>query len=184
MRVIAGTAKGHHLKVPRGTYVRPATDLVRGAIFSMLETATDDWSRVLDLFSGSGALGIEALSRGAGWVDFVEQEPRCCDIIRQNLEQTKLAARAHVYCCSVARAVSFLDKEYGIVIMDPPYANSSIGNVITQVAGSRLVGRDTVVVVTHSPHLSLSSTYGALSLVKERRHGDSCIAIYKEGGKQ
>ena len=63
MRVIAGKAKGHRLKVPTGTYVRPATDLVRGAIFSILETAADDWSRVLDLFAGSGALGIEALSR-------------------------------------------------------------------------------------------------------------------------
>ncbi len=63
MRVIAGKAKGHRLKVPKGTTVRPATDLVRGAIFSILETTTNDWSRVLDLFSGSGALGIEALSR-------------------------------------------------------------------------------------------------------------------------
>ena len=81
MRVIAGSAKGHHIKVPKGTGTRPATDLVRGAIFSILETADADWSRVLDLFSGSGSLGIEALSRGAGWVDFVDQEPKCCRII-------------------------------------------------------------------------------------------------------
>ncbi len=91
MRVIAGRAKGHQLKVPKGTGTRPATDLVRGAIFSILETTTSNWSRVLDLFAGSGALGIEALSRGAGWVDFVEREPRCCSIIRENLEKTKLA---------------------------------------------------------------------------------------------
>jgi len=183
MRVIAGKAKGHHLKVPKGTYVRPATDLVRGAIFSILETTTSNWEIVLDLFSGSGALGIEALSRGAGWVDFVENEPRCCDIIRQNLEKTKLAAQAHVYCCSVAKALSFLDKEYSIIIMDPPYSNSSIGSVINQLADSRLIGTDTIVVVTHSPHLSLNSAYGVLNLVKERRHGDSCIAVYQKGGK-
>ena len=183
MRVIAGTAKGHHLKVPKGTYVRPATDLVRGAILSMLETTDASWDRVLDLFSGSGALGIEALSRGAGWVDFVEHEPRCCDIIRQNLEKTRLAAQAHVYCRSVAKAVSFLDKEYGIIMMDPPYANSAIGDVITQVADSKLVGAETVVIVTHSPHLSLNSAYGALNMVKERRHGDSCIAVYRKGDK-
>ena len=182
MRIIAGKAKGHQLKVAKGNITRPATDLVRGAIFSILETTTSDWSQVLDLFAGSGALGIEALSRGAGWVDFVERAPRCCDIIRQNLEKTKLAAQAHIYCCSVAKAISFLDKEYGIILMDPPYSNLSIGNVVAQLATSKLVGTNSVVVVTHSPHLTLDSTYAPLNLVKERRHGDSCIAIYQKGG--
>jgi len=182
MRVIAGTAKRQHLKVARGGVTRPATDLVRGAIFSMLESSTDDWSQVLDLFSGSGALGIEALSRGAGWVDFVEREPRCCDIIKQNLEKTKLLDRAHIYCCSVARAISFLDKEYNIILMDPPYSDLSIGDTITQLADTRLVGADTTVVVTHSPRLPFESKYATLNLVKEHRHGDSCVAIYRKGG--
>ena len=183
MRVIAGRAKGHQLKVPRGFTTRPATDLVRGAIFSILETIASDWSQVLDLFSGSGALGIEALSRGADWVDFVERKPRCCGIIKQNLEKTKLSAQAHIYCCSVNKALSFIDKEYNIILMDPPYSDSSIGNVITQLATSKLVGTDSVVVVTHSPHLSLEKTYAQLNLVKERRHGDSCIAIYQKESK-
>jgi 16S rRNA (guanine(966)-N(2))-methyltransferase RsmD len=183
MRVIAGAAKGHKLKVPKGTTTRPATDLVRGAIFSILETITSNWEQVLDLFAGSGALGIEALSRGAGWVDFVEHKPRCCDIIRQNLEKTKLAAKAHIYCCSVAKALSFLDKEYSIILMDPPYSNLSIGKVITQLATSKLVGTDSILVVTHSPHLSLNSTYAALNLIKEHRHGDSCIAVYTKESK-
>jgi 16S rRNA (guanine(966)-N(2))-methyltransferase RsmD len=183
MRVIAGAAKGHKLKVPKGVTTRPATDLVRGAIFSILETITSNWEQVLDLFAGSGALGIEALSRGAGWVDFVEHKPRCCDIIRQNLEKTKLAAKAHIYCCSVAKALSFLDKEYSIILMDPPYSNLSIGKVITQLATSKLVGTDSILVVTHSPHLSLNSTYAALNLIKEHRHGDSCIAVYTKESK-
>jgi len=183
MRIIAGRAKGHQLKVAKGNITRPATDLVRGAIFSILETTTSDWSQVLDLFSGSGALGIEALSRGAGWVDFVEREPRCCDIIRQNLGKTRLTAQARVYCCSVAKAISFLDKEYGIILMDPPYSNLSIGNMVAQLATSKLVGTNSVVVVIHSPHLALDLTYVPLNLVKERRHGDSCIAIYKKGGQ-
>ena len=183
MRVIAGKAKGHRLKVARGTITRPATDLVRGAIFSILETVTSDWERVLDLFSGSGALGIEALSRGAGWVDFVEHIPRCCDIIRQNLEKTKLAAQAHIYCCSVAKALSFLDKEYSIIIMDPPYSNPSIGNIVTQLATSKLVGTKSTLVVTHSPHLPLDQTYATLNIIKEHRHGDSCIAVYQKEGK-
>jgi 16S rRNA (guanine(966)-N(2))-methyltransferase RsmD len=182
MRVIAGKAKGHQIKVPKGAVVRPATDLVRGAIFSILETAAGDWNLVLDCFSGSGALGIEALSRGAGWVDFVDQEPRCCAIIKQNLEKTKLAAQARICCCSVAKAISFLDKEYGIILMDPPYSDSSIGDLITQLATSRLVGADSTVVVTHSNLRPLNPNYATLGLVKERRHGDSCIAIYRKGG--
>ncbi len=180
MRVITGKAKGHHLKFPKGTRTRPATDLVRGAIFAILENIADDWSQVLDLFSGSGALGIEALSRGAGWVDFVESEPRCCGIIKENLEKTRLSAQAKVYCCSVAKALTVLDKEYDVILMDPPYADRSIGDFITQLANSRLVGEKTTVMVTHSPHLTLSRSYAALNLVKEHRHGDSCIAIYRK----
>jgi 16S rRNA (guanine966-N2)-methyltransferase len=180
MRVITGTAKGHHLKFPKGTKTRPATDLVRGAIFSILEGIADDWSQVLDVFSGSGALGIEALSRGAGWVDFVEREPRCCGIIKENLEKTKLSAQAKVYCCSAAKALGYLDKEYDVILMDPPYADRTIGDFITQVADSRLAGNKTTVMVTHSPHFPLEPGYGSLSLVKEHRHGDSCISIYRK----
>lgn len=166
--------------MPKGTYVRPATALVRGAIFSILENLTDDWTEVLDVFSGSGALGIEALSRGAGWVDFVERERRCCAIIKENLEDTKLAAQSHVYCVSVSKALTFLEKEYNIVLMDPPYANTGIGTVIEQMGGSKLVGDKTIVVVTHSPHLTLQPKYGTLNMFKEHRHGDSVIAVYKK----
>lgn len=180
MRVIAGNAKGHRLKVPRSTTVRPATDLVKGAIFSILETTASDWSQVLDLFSGSGSLGIEALSRGAGWVDLVDHNPRCCAIIRQNLEGTKQAARAHVYCCSVTNAISFLDKEYNIILIDPPYSDLTIGNTITKLAESKLVGVNSIVVVTHSSRLTLNATYSSLHAFKERRHGDSCITLYQK----
>lgn len=183
MRVIAGKVKGHRLKAPKRTATRPATDLVKGAIFSILENITHNWEQVLDLFSGSGALGIEALSRGAGWVDFIERSPTCCAIIRENLEKTRLTEQAHVYCCSVAKAFSFLDKEYDIILIDPPYSDSSIGSLVEQLGTSKLVGRDTIVVVTHSPHLLLDSTYGTLNLIKEHRHGDSCIAVYRKEDK-
>jgi 16S rRNA (guanine(966)-N(2))-methyltransferase RsmD len=179
MRVIAGEAKGHQLKAPERP-TRPATELVRGAIFSILENTTCNWSEVLDLFSGSGALGIEALSRGAGWVDFVERKPRCCAIIKENLEKTKLVARAHIYCCSVAKALSFLDKEYDILLIDPPYADQTIGDFLLQVANSNLVGKETIMVVTHSPHLSLDSVYGPMRLTKEYDHGDSLINVYRK----
>jgi len=183
MRVIAGTAKGHHIKVPQGTGTRPATDLVRGAIFSILENTAGSWLRVLDLFSGSGALGIEALSRGAGWVDFVDQEPKCCRIIKENLEKTRFADRAHVYCRSVAKAISFLGQEYSIILIDPPYADTSIGGLVQQLATSKLVGSETIMVVTHSSRFPLEATYPPLNAIKERRHGDSCITVYQKEGK-
>ena len=177
LRVITGTAKGTHLKVPE-TGLRPATDLVRGAIFSMLENLTDDWTRVLDVFSGSGAFGIEALSRGADWVDFVDREPRCCDIIKMNLEKTKFTAQAYTYCMPAAKALSILDNEYSIVIMDPPYADTSIGDVVEQLANSKLINQDSIVVVTHSSRFNLQQNYGTLTQFKEHRHGDSTISIY------
>ncbi|MFH0846621.1 MAG: 16S rRNA (guanine(966)-N(2))-methyltransferase RsmD [Chloroflexota bacterium] len=180
MRVITGKAKGTKLVAPKRKATRPATDLVKGAIFSILENLAGDWSCVLDLYSGSGGLGIEALSRGAGWVDFVEHSHECCDVIRQNLEKTKLLGQAHIYSCEVRKAFSFLDKEYGIILIDPPYPDLSIGDIITELSALKLVGKDTILVVTHSPHHSLMKTYGTLRMVKESRHGDSCIAIYRK----
>jgi 16S rRNA (guanine966-N2)-methyltransferase len=179
LRVITGTAKGTLLKVPDVVGVRPATDLVRGAIFSMLENLTEDWSCVLDLFSGSGALGIEALSRGAEWVDFVDRERRCCDIIKQNLVKTKLSERAHVYCMTVVKALTFLTKIYSIVLIDPPYKDRTIGELVEQLANSALVSEGTIVVVTHSSRFLLQSKYGTMQLIKERRHGDSTISLYR-----
>ena len=133
------------------------------------------------LLAGSRALSIEALGRGAGWVDFVEKERRCCAIIRDNLEKTGFNTQAHVYCASVTKAITFLDKEYGIILMDPPYSDMSIGNTVTQLAGSGLVGKETTLFITHSPRLSMEPGYGPLCLVKEHRHGDSMIAIYRKG---
>lgn len=180
MRVIAGSAKGFPLKGPRGTPTRPATELVRGAIFSILDSSVDDWSRVLDLFSGCGSLGIEALSRGAGSVDFVDREPGCCAIIRENLEKTRLSAQASVHCTTVSRAIAMLDGEYNIVLMDPPYKDTGIGATIEQLAESRLLGERTTVVITHSSRFKLEARYGALVLKREYRHGDSTIAIYRK----
>ncbi len=146
----------------------------------MLENLTADWSFVLDLFSGSGALGIEALSRGAGWVDFVDRDRRCCDIIKQNLVKTKLAERARVYCSTVQKATEFLDKEYGIVLMDPPYKDTTIGEFIEQLAKTKLVGAQTVIVVNHSSRFPLQESYGHVRMFKEHRHGDSTVSFYRK----
>ena len=108
MRITGGIAKGQQLKLPKNYPIRPTTDRVREAIFSILAYLANHWSRGLDLYAGSGALGIEALSRDAKWVDFVEQESKCCATIKQNLEKVGLKQNSHVYCCSVAKALTFL----------------------------------------------------------------------------
>jgi 16S rRNA (guanine(966)-N(2))-methyltransferase RsmD len=179
MRIIAGKVKGHQIKAPKRIATRPATDLVRGSIFSILASLANDYSKVLDLFSGSGALGIEALSRGAEWVDFVEHSSLCCAIIKQNLEKTRFTDKAHIYCCEVKKALSFLDKLYDIILVDPPYSDRSIGDLIVQLSAGNQVGPDSVLVVTHSPHHPLGAMYGSLNRTREYRHGDSCIAVYQ-----
>jgi len=145
----------------------------------MLESLDSDWSSVLDLYAGTGSLGIEALSRGAGWADFVEHDPKCCATIKENLENARLAAQAHVYYCDVIKAISFLKRAYGIILMGPPYADSSVTGIIERLSMSCLVGSDTTIVVQHSLRLPLSSAYGDFHLVKDRHHGDTCISIYR-----
>jgi 16S rRNA (guanine966-N2)-methyltransferase len=97
MRIIAGKAKGKSIKSPKSVAIRPTSDLIRGAIFSILESMDIDWSSVLEFYAGTGSMGIEALSRGAGWADLVERNPKCCATIKENLEHTGFAEQAHVY---------------------------------------------------------------------------------------
>jgi 16S rRNA (guanine966-N2)-methyltransferase len=179
MRVIAGKAKGKYLKSPKGVSLRPTSDLARGAIFSILESLATDWSSVLDLYAGTGSLGIEALSRGAQWADFVEHNPKCSAIIKENLENAGLAEQAHVYTCNVIKALSFLKRRYGIILMGPPYADLSISEILERLSSSSLVGAGTTIVVDYSSRLPLSPNYGDFRLIKERHHGDTCISVYQ-----
>lgn len=180
MRVTAGIAKGFHLKVPPKLGIRPTTDLVRGAIFCILVSMADNWSRILDVYAGTGALGIEALSRGAGWADFVEQDVRSCAIIRENLEKTGFSGESHIYCTNVKKALTFLPYSYNIIFADPPYSLPGLGNFVQVLATSKVTIAGTILVVTHSPRTPLSQAYGQLGLVKERRHGDTMISVYRK----
>src|SRR3970282_1802942 len=109
MRVIAGRAKGRRLAGPPSRATRPTSDLVRGAMFSALSSMGADMSRVLDLYAGSGALGIEALSRGGGSLYFVERDATACAIIRENLRLTGFERQARVHCLSAERVLERLD---------------------------------------------------------------------------
>ena len=184
MRIIAGIAKGAHLKVPLKSRIRPTTDLVRGAIFSILESTTENWSRVLDIYAGTGALGIEALSRGAVWADFVEQDVRCCAVIQENLEKTGFASKGHVYCTNVKRALTFIHDSYNIIFADPPYALPKPDEFIQELVESDIMDVGAILVVPHSSRVPFRQAYSQLGLVKERRHGDTMISVYRKEAKE
>jgi 16S rRNA (guanine966-N2)-methyltransferase len=158
--------------------MRPTTDRVREAIFSMVASITGEWSHCLDLYAGSGALGIEALSRDAEWVDFVDQEPRCCAIIKQNLGKAGFTHKSHVYCCNVLKALTFLDVEYEVVFIDPPYSDTKLANVMTQIDNHALLKMGSLIVIPHSSRNPMNDEYGALRLMRRRQHGDTCVSIY------
>ncbi len=180
MRVIAGSARGKPLKGPRSRLTRPTGDKVKGAIFSMLAAMDLAWDRVLDLYAGSGALGIEALSRGAGWADFVEADRGNCLLIQENLAATKLAERAKVYCWPVARFIRTATTPYDIIILDPPYADPAIPATLHDLAASPLVAPDTTVVLEHTPALLAGGAeFGRLQVVKTRTHGSTSITILR-----
>ena len=117
MRIIAGQAKGRRLKSPPGLSTRPTTDMVRGAIFSILTSLAQGWGNVLDLYAGTGALGIEALSQGAEHADFVEQNSRCCAIIRENLQIAELSGNARVYCSTVSKFLTLPPPQESIPVV-------------------------------------------------------------------
>ena len=161
---------------------RPTSELVRGAIFNVLGPLDLRPASVLDLYAGSGSLGIEALSRGASWADFVERHPRQCDAIRGNLETACFTERAHVYRMEVDKALTSLERRYHLVLMDPPYKLQSLDHVLESLTVSNLLEDDATVVVGHSKRLSLKSDYHSLSLVGRYRYGDSAVDFFEKGG--
>ena len=179
MRVISGTARGHRLKAPRGMTTRPMADKIREAAFSVLASEGIQPVRVLDLYAGSGSVGIEALSRGAEWADFVEQNPAALAVIRDNLASTRFAKRSAVHQATVESFISRLREPYDFIIMDPPYASTTIRDVIEALTRSPAVEHGTILLIGHSPHVALPERIGPLKLLRQRCHGDSCFAIYE-----
>ena len=178
MRVITGEAKGRKLKGPPDTSTRPMQDKIKEGLFSALEAMGATADRVLDLYSGTGGIGIEALSRGADWADFVEHGKAQCAVIRWNLEHTKLADRARVNQTSVRGFIAGAREPYDLIFLDPPYADSDIHEVLSQVAASRLVESGTTVALGHWPRFDASLVEPPLVLVRNRCHGDSCFSIF------
>jgi 16S rRNA (guanine966-N2)-methyltransferase len=152
--------------------------MMRGALFSALDSLGADFTRVLDLYAGTGALGIEALSRGAGWCDFVERDRAMADVIRENLRLTGFEGAAKVYPIAAERALARLAEPYTLVLADPPYDDAGATAVLAELAASPLIGDETVVVLEHSARDEPAAELGSLQLAKSLRHGDSAVSIY------
>lgn len=150
MRVIAGTARSLPLKTPEGLDTRPTTDRIKETLFNMLQ-ADVPGAVFVDLFSGSGAIGIEALSRGAKKAYFAENSPKALSCIQQNLTFTKTADRAIVLKQDAASALSSIcEKEADIIFMDPPYNRGCEKNILSLLREMRYVTDDTLIIVEAS----------------------------------
>lgn len=191
MRVIAGIAKGRPLTAPAGLHIRPTTDRVREAIFSALEAeamrretnngASFPFARVLDLYAGTGALGIEALSRGAEQADFVETNPRARATIQLNLQRTGFSNRSRVHGFEAEQAAKTLPAGYDLILADPPYSDPGVRALVEAIGGSMLVGDEGIFVLEYSRGFEPPAEAGALRLDRTRRYGTTHVAFYSRG---
>jgi 16S rRNA (guanine966-N2)-methyltransferase len=153
---------------------------VRGVIFDMLDALGAEYDRVLDLYAGTGALGIEALSRGEGTADFVDNDGTAANVISENLRSTGFARRAKLHRFDARQAVSRLQGPYTLVLADPPYYDEDAFEAARAVAESSLVDDRTVVVVEHERRIEPPAMLGTLPLYRSRRHGDTVVSIYAQ----
>lgn len=177
MRVIAGQARGAQLKAPRGFGVRPTADRVREALFSVLGGRVIG-AAVLDLFAGSGAVGIEALSRGAASCIFVENNNAHLEIIKANLGKTKLAEKARVIRLDVRKALPLLCRERfqaDLIFLDPPYSSDAIPATLGTVGRGALLKAGGLVVVEHSSRNRLWAE--AYPDAKQKKYGETLLTF-------
>jgi 16S rRNA (guanine966-N2)-methyltransferase len=179
MRIVSGSARGRRLKAPpNNARTRPMADKIKEALFSSLASFGVKPERVLDLYAGSGGVGIEALSRGADWCDFVDQDRIAVQTIRENLQNTGFPQLGAVHHTSIQAFVSGVREPYDFVILDPPYADPAILDTLEWLSRSPAVVDGTIVVLGHWPRLELPDEIGQLSKLRGRCHGDSCFAIF------
>jgi len=186
LRVIAGTAKGFRLRSLSGYRTRPTSDRVRGALFNILGQYLPGVT-FLDLFAGSGAVGIEALSRGAATCVFVDSSREACGIIRQNLVATGLSSRAEIHCKVVAASLDIaarLGRVFDFVFVDPPYDRGLASSTFERIASRPVLSPAGMLVIEHSKRESLPAQVDSLAIVRSETYGDTTLSFFKRTAKE
>jgi 16S rRNA (guanine966-N2)-methyltransferase len=185
MRIIGGHDRGRRLRAPRGLGTRPTADRVRVTLFDVLGPAIAG-ARVLDLFAGTGAVGIEALSRGAARVVFVEKDQAALRALRANLATLGASrAAARVMAGDVLRVLAELpahEEPFDLVFIDPPYAMALAGRALAAVAAARVSRPGGEVVVQHSTRDTLPAVAGFVEHRRGRRFGDTALTFLRAEG--
>lgn len=175
MRVITGTARGTRLKTLNGDSVRPTTEKVKEAIFSAIQFELEN-ARVLDLFAGSGQMGIEALSRGAASASFCDNSKEALSVIKENLENTKLSDKAEVFSGDFASYLYTNKEKFDICFLDPPYYSGYYDKALNILKDyMKPYGK---VICEHPKDVPLSDSYGALKKQKEYRFSNIIVTKY------
>ncbi len=181
MRVIAGTHRGRRLRRPQGMDLRPTSDRVREALFSILGNRLPQ-CRFLDLYAGTGAVAIEALSRGASHVTCVESGTSALTLLRQNMLECGMASHMTIRAQTVKQFLSKPDHwggPYDIVFADPPYAlTGELQSLFTQVPMTGLVAEDSWLIIEHAEKTILPHTLGSGIQLRCYRYGDTALSLY------
>jgi len=182
VRIIAGTLGGRRIKAPPGTTARPTTDRVREALFSRVVSRLGSLEGllVLDLFAGSGALGLEALSRGAAACVLVERNRRCAGVIRGNISALEVGDRARLLTMEASRAVDLLAGEgasAGLVLLDPPYKLDAT-DLLLRIVAAELLAPDGLLCLEHASGREPPAAPPGLQIASTKAYGDSVLTLY------
>jgi len=181
VRIVGGEARGRPLRAVPGRSTRPTSDRVRQSLFDALGQRCDGL-RVLDLFAGTGALGLEALSRGARSATLVDEDKNACAVALRNAESLGYGDRCRVVREDVFRAVPRLDGPYDLVFSDPPYATRTTRPVLELLADAGLLAEGGRAVLERDRREPLPEIPAGLRLLEERRYGDTVLLFVERGG--
>lgn len=187
MRVISGKYKGHKLVSFQAGHIRPTTDRVKETLFNKLMGMTEG-ARTLDLFSGTGSLGIEALSREAAHVDFVEENRKSLSILRENINKLHITSGFTVYPLDVFKYLKRHEGEpYQLILADPPFTLKCADQVMEAIAAAKVLAPGTVVAIESSAHETIRDAYPAtasdcdLNLLDRKSFGDKSLSLFQAG---
>ena len=180
MRVIAGTARSVPLLSRDGLETRPTTDRVKEAIFSAIQFEIEG-RQVLDLFGGSGQMAIEALSRGAAGAVIVDQSKESIQIIRKNLEKTKLADRAQVVCADALEYLQRTKTRFDLIFLDPPYRENLLENALNRISEIDILKSGGIIVCERPADKALPEDYAAFRRVRDYRYGRTGVTLFRAG---